>query len=132
MMEMMAVPQSIHVFPVTLKRLPYGDASLDALFYVELGDQMLDRLPLFEEAFRILQPKGLFFINKPNRFPELVQAGFSDALEDFPEATPSNWRAAYLTVQNGRLHITELEKSHVYPLKSPFFKTAVCVTKPAP
>ncbi|MEM7334571.1 MAG: methyltransferase domain-containing protein [Chloroflexota bacterium] len=127
---MMAVPQSIHVFPVTLKTLPYDDASLDALFYVELGDQFVDRLALFEEAFRILQPQGLFFINNGKWAIELDQAGFSDAMDDFPEATPTNWRAAYLTVQNARLHITELEKAHVYPLKSPFFKTAVCVTKP--
>lgn len=128
--EIMASPQSIHVYPATLKTLPYRDESLDALFYVEAGQPLLERRAIFDEACRILRSGGMFFVAGNEWGSELEGAGFAPLKAGLPLAIPTSWRAAYLSIQNGRLHITELEKSHVFPLKSPFFETAVCVTKP--
>lgn len=125
----MAVPQSIHVYPVTLRALPYQDDVLDALFYVEIGQQTVERTNLFREACRILKPSGLLFVSQEQWLNELTEAGFSQPMVQLPLAIPAQWRAAYVSIYNGRLHLTELEKSHVFPMKSPFFQTAICVIK---
>lgn len=129
MMEIMAFPQSIHVYPVTLKTLPYQNTSLDALFYVEMEHGAVEREVLFNEAYRILKPNGLFYVSGQEWLEELMRVGFYKLNAPSPLALPTSWRAAYLSIYNGRLHITELEKAHVFPMKSPFFQTAVCVAK---
>lgn len=131
LMEMMPAPHAIHVYHSSIELLPYQTATINALFYIK-SNQDANTAEFFPEVYRILKPGGLFFVKGEASHDELERAGFmiaDNSHRDLEQILP-NWRAAYVSEQNGRLLVTELEKSNIFPLKSPYFKTALCAIKP--
>lgn len=127
--ESFAAPQTMHIFSTAECALPFGDASLDALFLAD-SSQGYPNEQLCHEFHRVLKTDGIILTASKSWLDCLQKGGFHlFDRDDYVSRLRLNWRGVYVGGQNGRIQLTELQKPHVFPLKSPFFETAVCLAK---